>query len=62
MADEQKIWTAAELERMTPAERDAIFQAGLSFDPADAPPHLLERARRKIAARIAATEGERKEP
>ena len=62
MPDERGVWTAAELERMTPAERDAIFQAGLSFDPADAPPHLLERARRKAEERIAATEGERKEP
>jgi hypothetical protein len=56
MADD-KIWTAAELEKLPPAERDAIVRSGFSLDPADAPPHLLERARKKVEARIAATEG-----
>jgi hypothetical protein len=57
MPDERGVWTAAELEKLPPAERDAIIRSGISFDPTEAPPHLLERARDKAAARIAATEG-----
>ena len=53
---ERKIWTAAELEKMTPAERSAISQASVVRDLADAPQHLVERARRFVEARIAAEE------
>ena len=52
-----RIWTAAELEAMTPNERDAVvFAAGFVTDPAKVSPDLLARARRKADARIAATE------
>jgi hypothetical protein len=52
----EKIWTAAELEQLTPAEREAVFEAGIIWDLEDAPPELLARTRRKIEQRIAATE------
>jgi len=56
MADE-KIWTAAELERLSPDERASIVRAGISTDLSNVSPELLSRARRKIEQRIAATEG-----
>ncbi|MCP3857768.1 MAG: hypothetical protein GY708_09030 [Actinomycetia bacterium] len=53
---EPKIWTAAELEQMSPNERDAIVRAGFETDLTKVSPDLLERTRRKIAAHIAANE------
>ena len=53
----EKIWTAAELERLSPDERAAIVKAGFVTDPSQVPPDLLDRARRKVERRIAATEG-----
>ena len=52
-----RIWTAAELEALTPNERDAIVRAGFVTDPHEIPVELTERARRKADLRIAATEG-----
>ncbi len=52
----RKVWTAAELEAMDPAEVDAIFEAGIIWDPADAPPELLARTRERILRRIEETE------
>ena len=52
--DTMRITTAAELERMSPAERDAHFEASIITD-LDAAPHgvkaLVERARRRHTAR-----------
>ena len=48
---------AAELEALSPDERDAAVRAGFVTDPAAVPPDLLARARSKADARIAATEG-----
>lgn len=53
---ERKIWTAEELETMSPAERNAISQASIVRDLGDAPPHLVESARRFVEARIATEE------
>ena len=53
----EKIWTAAELERLSPDERAAIVKAGFVTDPSQVPPDLLDRARRKVERRVAATEG-----
>ena len=36
--DGDRIWTAAELEALTPNERDAIVRAGFITDPEKAPP------------------------
>ncbi len=54
---ERKIWTAAELDAMTPAERKKIFEESIVWDLDDAPTGLIERARRKVEKRIAETEG-----
>lgn len=51
-----RIWTAAELEQLTPDERDRVIRAGFVTDPAKIPAEVVERARRKADARIAATE------
>ena len=53
---DKKIWTAAELEKMTPAERHEISQASIVRDLDDAPQHLVDKARRFVEARIAAEE------
>lgn len=52
----RKVWTAVELEAMDPAEVDAIFEEGIIWDPADAPPEMLGRTRDRILRRIEETE------
>ena len=54
---ERKIWTAAELDEMSPAERKKIFDDSIIWDLDDAPPELVARARAKVLKRIAETEG-----
>jgi len=54
---EQKIWTAEELDEMTPAERKKIFDDSIVWDLDEAPPELIEKARAKVLKRIADTEG-----
>jgi hypothetical protein len=51
-----KVWTAAELEQMSPAERCAIFDASIVTDLDDAPPELLARTRARIERMIAESE------
>lgn len=55
--DSDRIWTAAELEALSPNERDAVIRSGFVTDPNEVPNDLLDRARRKADARISATEG-----
>jgi hypothetical protein len=55
--DVDRIWSAAELEALTPDERAATIKAGFVSDPNDVPHDLIDRARRSADARIAATEG-----
>jgi hypothetical protein len=55
--DVDRIWSAAELEALTPDERAATIKAGFVSDPNDVPRDLLDRARRRADARIAAAEG-----
>ena len=55
--DVDRIWTAAELEALSPNERDAVIRSGFVTDPNEVPSELLDRARRKTDALIAATEG-----
>lgn len=52
----EKIWTAAELEKMTPAERREISRAAIVWDLDDVPPELLARAREAARKHIAASE------
>jgi len=40
--------TIAEVEMLTPEERSAHFDAFLVSDPAEMPPHMVERANRII--------------
>ena len=51
-----KVWTAAELEQLSPAERRAIFDASIISDLDDAPPELLARTRDRIERMIAESE------
>lgn len=52
----KKIWTAAELEALTPSEQDEIFESSLVHDPADVPPEFLARVRDRARQRIAENE------
>ena len=52
----QRVWTAAELEQLSPAEQDAIFAAGIVRDLADVPPEFLARVRVRLEDHIAGTE------
>lgn len=52
----ERMWSASELEDLTPNERDAVVRAGFVVDPL-AVAELVRRARLKADARIAATEG-----
>ena len=52
----EKIWTAAELEKMTPAERREISRAAIVWDLDDVPAELLARARKAARKHIAANE------
>ena len=56
---EQKVWTAAELEKLSPAERHALFEASVVTDLDQAPQDLIERARSRIHQRIAQSEAQR---
>ena len=51
-----KVWTAAELEQMTPAERQAIFDASIVTDLDQVPPEFLARVRARAEQLIAETE------
>ena len=48
-----KVWTAAELEKLTPAQRHEIFEASIVRDLADAPPELVARSRARVERLIA---------
>jgi len=52
----QRLWSAAEFERLSPAEQDAIFAAGIVRDLADVPPEFLGRVRARLEDHIANTE------
>lgn len=54
MAD--KVWTAAELEKLSPARRQQIFDASLVLDLDDVPPEFLDRVRDRVQDRIATTD------
>jgi len=48
----EKVWTADELERLAPAEQDAIFDASVVKDLAAAPPEFVERVSQRAKERI----------
>lgn len=51
-----KVWTAADLELMTPAEQDAIFEASIVRNLDDVPQEFLTKVRARIEQRISRTE------
>ena len=53
----QKILTAQELEAMTPAEQDAIFEASIIRNLDDAPREFLARVRQRFEGHLAAPRG-----
>jgi hypothetical protein len=57
-----RVWSAAELEVLTPDERHSVLQAGFVTDPEGVSAQLLQRARAKSDARIAALEGPLRQP
>jgi len=55
--DTSKIWSAEELEKMSPNERQSIVRAGFETDLSKVSPELLERTKRRIEAHISADQG-----
>ena len=51
-----KVRTADELERMSPAEQDAVFEASIVTNLDDVPREFLERVRSRVEDRIARSE------
>ena len=54
MAD--KVWTAAELEAMSPAEQDDLFNSSVVTNLDDVPAEYLARVRGRLADRVAGIE------
>lgn len=52
----RRVWTAAELDLLSPAEQDAIFAAGIVRDLRDAPQEFLARVRSRFEAHLAGGE------
>ncbi len=57
---EPKLITAAELERMTPAEQDRVFAESIVKDLSLVPEEFLARVRADVEEHIASTEAPRK--
>jgi hypothetical protein len=53
-----RVMSAAELERLTPAEQDAVFQASIVRDLSLVPPDFLARVRERAAEHIKASEAD----
>ena len=51
-----KTWTAAEVERMTPSDQDALFEASIVRDLSEVDPAFLARVTERIEQRISRTE------
>ena len=56
LGEAQKIWTAEELEQMTPAEQDAIFDASIVRHLDEVPEEFLARVRARFETHRAGTE------
>ncbi len=53
---ERKIWTAAELEKMSPAQQREISRAAIVTDLSEVDPDFLERARTSARRHMAENE------
>lgn len=51
-----KVWTAAEIEQMTPARRHELFEASVVADLGRAPAELLARTRARVDRLVAESE------
>lgn len=49
----QRVSLASELEAMTPAEQDALFDGSVVTDLDSVPPQFLQRVRERLEHRIA---------
>lgn len=49
----RKVWTAEEVEQLSPAEQDALFDASVITDLNDVPAEFLARVRARFRARQA---------
>ena len=47
----RKVWTAEEIERLSPAEQDELFKSSLVADLDDVPAEFLERVRARFEER-----------
>jgi len=56
----QKVWTAEEIEKLTPVEQDDLFDQSIVTDLADVPPEFLDRARARLADRITSEASDRR--
>lgn len=56
----ERVWIAEELEQMTPAEQDAIFESSLVTDLNSVPAEFLARVRKRTQERIADVESRRR--
>jgi len=57
----RKVWTAAELDEMSPAEVDALFQTSIVKNLDEVPSEFLAKIRADVEQHIAATEATRKQ-
>jgi hypothetical protein len=48
----RKVWTAEELERLTPAEQDALFDASVVTDLDQVPAAFLDQVRARVEQRL----------
>jgi hypothetical protein len=53
VAVERRVTTAADLDRMTPQERQADFESRIVRDLSQVPPEFLARVRARVLARLA---------
>jgi hypothetical protein len=52
----RKVWTAAELERLSPQEQDQVFASSIVTDLDTVPAEFLDKLRARVEARIAASD------
>jgi len=50
------MWSASELEQLSPAEQDAVFASSLVRDLADVPPEFLARVRARLEQHVAGSD------
>jgi len=52
----KELWTAAELEKLSPDEREEIIRSGIVSDLTDVPEAFLQRVQANVRDHIASTE------